>query len=279
MERFGVSTTRACGLIELQRSSFYYRSRGKDTTALRARLRELAEARRRFGYRRLHVMLRREGWKVNHKRTYRLYCEEGLAVRTKKRKKRGSHLRVVPPAPTGPNERWSMDFVADRLYDGRRFRALTVVDTFTRECPIIEADFSLTGKKVAAALEAIALVRGYPKIITVDNGSEFYSKEMDGWAYRRGVQLDFIRPGKPVENGYIESFNGKLRDELLNAELFLDINDARLKLEAWRRDYNGNRPHSALGNLTPSEYADQVRSKTGRTDGDSLNLGSVQSAG
>ena len=168
---------------------------------------------------------------------------------------------------------------ADRLYDGRRFRALTVVDTFTRECPLIEADFSLTGKKVAAALDAIALVRGYPKIITVDNGSEFYSKAMDSWAYRHGVQLQFIRPGKPVENAYIESFNGRLRDELLNSELFMGLHDARQKLEAWRRDYNDNRPHSALGNLTPSEFADQVREKTERTEGDSLNAGTVQSAG
>jgi len=150
-------------------------------------------------------------------------------------------------------------FVHDQLLDGRRFRALTVVDTFTRECPVIAVDTSFTGKKVAATLDALAMHSGYPKIITVENGTEFYSKEMDAWAYRRGVRLDFIRPGKPVETGYIESFNGRLRDELLNGELFLDINDARLKLEAWRRDCNGNRPHSALGNLTPSELADQVR--------------------
>jgi len=260
-ERFRVGRRRACGLTLLQRSSYYYRAHGKDDRPIRARLRELAQVRQRWGYERLHVLLRREGWKVNKKRTYRIYCEEGLSVRTKVRKKRGSHLRVVPAAATMANERWAMDFVHDQLMNGTRFRALTVVDTFTRECPVISADTSFGGKKVAAALDALATERGYPKIITVDNGSEFYSKEMDAWAYRRGVRLDFIRPGKPVENGFIESFNGRLRDELLNAELFLDIGDARMKLEAWRRDYNGNRPHSALSGMTPTEFAERMGQK------------------
>lgn len=227
------------------------------------RLRELAEVRRRFGYRRLHVLLRREGWAVNAKRVYRLYKLEGLAVRTRKRKKRASHLRVMPIAPVAPNERWSMDFVQDSLIDGRRFRVLTVVDVFTRECLAAHADSSLSGHKVAEVLDRIGLERGSPKQITVDNGTEFYSKAMDAWAYRQGVKLDFIRPGKPMENGYIESFNGRLRDELLNAELFSDLLDARQKLEAWRRDYNEHRPHSSIGNLTPIEFATSVRTSKG----------------
>jgi putative transposase len=259
---FHISRQRACRLIRLGRSTYYWRSKARDQTPLRTRLRELAEARPRFGYPRLHVMLRREGWKVNIKRVYRLYRLEGLNVRYKKRKKRASHLRVVPPPPTAPNERWSMDFMRDTFDDGRPFRILTVVDNFTRECPLLAADTSLTGKCVAELLDGIAAERGYPKTITVDNGTEFYSKAMDSWAYRRGVQLQFIRPGKPVENAFIESFNGRLRDELLNGELFMGLLDARQKLEAWRRDYNENRPHSSIGDLTPVEFANQVRTET-----------------
>lgn len=254
-ERFRVGRRRACRLVLLQYSTFHYRAHRPDDTPLRSRLRELAQARQRWGYLRLHILLRREGWLVNKKRIHRIYREEGLSVRIKARKKRGSHLRVVPAAPTAANQRWAMDFVQDQLMSGGRFRALTVVDTFTRQCPVIAVDSTFSGKKVAAALDGLAVTRGYPKTITVDNGSEFYSKEMDAWAYRRGVRLDFIRPGKPVENGFIESFNGRLRDELLNAELFLDINDARRKIEAWRRDYNGNRPHTALCDMTPDEFA------------------------
>jgi putative transposase len=258
-----VSKQRACRLILLGRSTYYWRSKAKDQTPLRARLRELAEARPRFGYPRLHVLLRREGWKVNIKRIYRLYKLEGLGVRTKKRKKRGSHLRVVPHAPTKPNERWSMDFVQDSLMDGRKFRALTVVDVHTRECLAVHADSSLSGRKVAVILDTVAVARGYPQEITVDNGTEFFSKAMDAWAYNRRVKLDFIRPGRPMDNGYIESFNGRLRDECLNAELFSDLLDAREKLDAWRRDYNENRPHSSIGNLTPVEFANAVRTKAG----------------
>jgi putative transposase len=203
------------------------KSTAKDQTRLRTRLRELAAARPRFGYPRLHILLRREGWHVNIKRVYRLYKLEGLEVRTKKHRKRARHLRVVPPVPTAPNERWSMDFMRDTFDDGRPFRILTVVDTFTRECPLLAADASLTGKRVAELLDGIAAERGYPKTITVDNGTEFYSKAMDSWAYHRKVQLQFIRPGKPVENAFIESFNGRLRDELLNGELFMNLLNAR----------------------------------------------------
>jgi putative transposase len=193
----GVSERRACEVVKLARSTMRYAAHGRDNTALLMRLRELAEARPRFGHMRLHLLLRREGWKANKKRTYRLYREEGLSVRTKKRRKRASHLRVVPALPAAPNERWSMDFVADSLDSGKRFRALTVVDVFTRECLAIEADFGLNGRKVSRALDAVAATRGYPKMITVDNGTEFYSKEMDSWAWLHGVKLDFIRPGKP----------------------------------------------------------------------------------
>ena len=177
-------------------------------------------------------MLRREGWQVNHKRIYRLYCEEGLAVRTKKRRRRPSHLGLILPSAEGPNERWSMDFVVDRMENGRQFRVLTVVDHLSRECPLLEAGASMTGKSVAKALERLSFHHPLPKVITVDNGSEFFSKAMDSWAYRRGVQLEFIRPGKPVENAFIESFNGRLRHECLNANLFFSIEDARRKLEA-----------------------------------------------
>lgn len=251
----------ACEVVGMHLSTYRYVAHRPDDTPLRMRLRELAQARPRFGHPRLFLLLRREGWKVNHKRTYRIYREEGLSVRTKKRRKRASHLRVVPDLPSAPNERWSMDFVVDRLDDGRRFRALTVVDVFTRECLAIEADFGLTGRKVAEVLDRLVLERGAPKIITVDNGSEFYSKEMDSWAYRQGVRLDFIRPGKPVENAFIESFNGRLRDECLNAEIFVTLPAARLRLHEWKRDYNECRPHSSLGGLPPSEYAAKWRSE------------------
>jgi putative transposase len=187
---------------------------------LRQRIRDLAEARRRFGYRRIWVLLRREGWSVNLKRVYRLYTEEGLSVRTKKRRKRPSHLRLVLSPAEAPNERWSMDFVTDRMENGRYFRILTVVDHVSRECPLLEAGVSMTGQGVARALERLSLSRALPQVIQVDNGSEFYSKAMDTWAYRRGVQLEFISPGRPVENAFIESFNGRLRDECLNDELF-----------------------------------------------------------
>jgi len=275
---YSVSLRRALRLIGLLHSTFYYRSRGRDETALRMRMRELACARPRFGYRRLHVLLRREGWHVNHKRTYRMYVEEELAVRTKKRKKRASHLRVLPVQPTAPNERWSMDFVMDTLDDGRRFRALTVVDVFTRECLALEASISFPGRKVAHVLEHLAQSHGMAKTITVDNGSEFFSKEMDAWAYRRGVRLDFNRPGKPVENAFIESFNGRLRDECLNGEIFFNVEDAQAKLLKWKTDYNRDRPHSSLGGLSPSEFAANWSSERPRK-GQFPKLDSVQSEG
>ncbi len=259
---------RACELAQINRSTAYYRSCKKDRAELRIRLRDLAGVRVRYGYRRLHVLLRREGWKANHKLIWRLYKEEGLEVRMKKRKKRVSALRVVLPAPTGPREHWSMDFVSDALFDGRRFRALTLVDHFTRESPAIEVGTSITGKRVVAVLEQLAKTHGLPKIITTDNGTEFTSRAIDEWAHRNGVKLGFIRPGKPVENAYIESFNGRLREECLDQHWFSSLEDAKIKIEAWRNEYNEIRPHSSLDDETPQVFAGNWhQSRTAETAG------------
>jgi putative transposase len=229
----------------------------------------LAGSRVRYGYRRLTVLLKREGWKVNAKRIYRLYSEEGLMVRTQKRKQRAQRQRIAQGLATRRNQRWSMDFVAQRLADGRWIRVLTVVDQFTRECLTLFADTSLNGEKVAEQLDRVIIQRDSPQSITVDNGTEFASKAMDHWAYKNGVHLDFIRPGRPVENGYIESFNGKLRDECLNVEVFFTLADARQKLDGWRNDYNHSRPHSALADRTPAEFAAAC---SGGNDADRVRL-------
>jgi putative transposase len=218
------------------------------------RLRELAANRVRFGYRRLTVILRREGWRVNPKRVYRLYTEDGLTVRTKLRKKLARRARVPMPRATRPNMKWSMDFMSAKLLDGRWFRVLTVIDQFTRECLALVADRALNGHRVALALSQVVAERGTPQSITADNGSEFVGRAMDAWSYQYGVQLEFIRPGKPVDNSYIESFNGRLRDECLNVETFFDLNDVRDKLSRWQLDYNQVRPHSALGDRSPEEF-------------------------
>lgn len=216
-------------------------------------------------------MLRREGWVVNGKRVWRLYVEEGLSLRRRRRRRRASVVRVPLAVASRPNERWSMDFVHDSLQNGRAIRILTVVDQFSRESVCVEADFAMSGKKVARALEAISKTRPMPLAITVDNGAEFAGKDLDMWAYWKKVKLDFIRPGKPVENAYIESFNGRLRQECLNQELFESIEDAKKKLEAWREDYNERRPHSSLGNLTPREFV-QLRSEKPTEKLENLNL-------
>ena len=209
----------------------------------------------RYGYKRIYVLLRRERWIVNHKRVYRLYCEEGLNLRAKRPKRRVSaaHRERRPPA-AAVNESRSMDFVTDSLFNGRRFRCLTVVDNYSRECLAIEVGQHIKGEDVVRVMNRIRAEHGAPRSIHVDNGPEFISKELDKWAYLNGVELDFSRPGKPVDNAYIESFNGSFRDECLNVNWFLSIEDARDKIEAWRRDYNEWRPHSSLDNLSPRQY-------------------------
>jgi putative transposase len=219
------------------------------------RMQELALARPRYGYRRLTTLLRREGWPVNHKRVYRLYREEGLLVRAKRRRKHVSRKRRPMPVPVRSNEVWSMDFVSDNLVDGTRIRFLTVIDVWSRESLAVEASTSFSSKLVTEVLERIIRVRGKPDRVMVDNGTEFTSNTFDVWAYGHGIEIVFIRPGRPVENAYIESFNGRLRDELLNTSWFRTLTDARTMAEAWRRDYNHVRPHGSLGDLPPALFA------------------------
>jgi putative transposase len=254
-----VSERRALGVTGWPRSTHRYQSRASDQTPLRMRLRDLALARPRYGYRRLTILLRREGWHVNAKRVYRLYREEGLTVRVKRRKKLASHARVRPPAAARVNDRWSMDFVADSLSNGGKIRVLTVIDSFTRECLALKIARSLPARAVTEVLDSVIAKRGAPRTIQVDNGSEFTSNHFDAWAYLRGIDVDFIRPGKPVDNAHIESFNGRLRDECLNSRWFEGIDDARQALQAWRRDYNEVRPHSSLGDLPPAVFAAQIQ--------------------
>ena len=232
-----------------------YKSRKKPQEALRRRLREVASTHVRYGYRRLTVLLKREGWKVNTKRVYRLYDEENLKVRSTERKKIARRQRVSQPQAVRPNQCWSADFVSDKLADGRNIRILTVIDQFTRECVWLEADRSMNGPKVVAALNRAIAERAAPESITLDNGSEFAGRAMEVWAIETDVQLCFIRPGRPVENGFIESFNGRLRDECLNVEWFPSLDDARRKLAAWRDHYNHSRPHSALDDRAPATFA------------------------
>lgn len=222
---------------------------------MRERLLELAAERPRFGYRRLHILLVREGWGINHKRIQRMYREERLAVRRKRRKRVAQTARQPKVLPDGPNERWSMDFMADSLATGRGFRVLNVVDDYTRECVAIEVDTSLSGERVARVLDRVIERRGKPDSVVMDNGPEFTSRALDAWAYERDIQLDFIRPGRPIENCFVESFNGKFRDECLNQHWFTSLIDARREIETWRRDYNRVRPHSSLGQLPTAVFA------------------------
>ena len=254
---YGVSCRRACRVVLFNRSTFYYCPTKDSQEPLRNQIKEIARTRVRYGYRRIHVLLRRSGWQVNHKRVYRLYKEEGLSLRFKRPKRRISAAhRLARPELTGMNQCWSMDFVADQLFNGRRIRALTIVDNFSRECLAIPVSHSLQGEDVVATMEAIKqFSKRIPRRIQVDNGSEFISKALDKWAYENQVTLDFSRPGKPTDNALIESFNGSFRDECLNAHWFLSLQDAQEKIETWRRDYNEFRPHSSLSNLTPKEFA------------------------
>jgi putative transposase len=250
----GLSERRACGLAGLGRSSYRYRRQGPDESDLLKRLKELASERRRYGYRRLTVWLRREGQGVNPKRIYRLYREEGLSVKRRRRKRIGAAERQPLTVPTGTNQRWSMDFVSDGLGNGRKFRSLNIVDDYSRECVAAEVDTSLPGVRVVRVLERLRERRGLPQVLVTDHGPEFAGQALDVWAYQRGVRLHFIEPGKPVQNAFIESFNGKMRDECLNEHWFGTLAEARQTIEAWRKDYNEVRPHSSLGNRTPQEF-------------------------
>jgi putative transposase len=245
----------------LCRATWQYKPKPEtaENIALRARIRELAAQRRRFGAPRIWRMLRRRGLKVNHKRVHRIYVEERLSLRLKRRKKQAAAVRVPLPVPTGPNQAWSMDFVWDTLRHGKRIKLLTIVDDFTRECVALEVDLGISGKRVSQTLDRLMEMRGKIAGVRSDNGPEFISDALDAWAYEKGVKLDFIRPGKPNENAFIESFNGRLREECLNDNQFLTLAEAQTVIEAWRRDYNEERPHSSLDGLTPREFAERYK--------------------
>lgn len=262
-ETAGISERRACRFTGFARSSQRYQTRRAPDTELRARLHELAARRPRWGYRQLTRLLRRRpGPRVNSKRVQRIYQEEGLQVRRRRRKRRAVVPRTPMPMPTRPNERWSMDFVRDTLGDGRAFRALTIVDDCTRESPAIEVDFSLPGARVVSVLDRLAQARGLPQAIVCDNGPEFTGEALDEWAFQHGVTLAFIDPGKPTQNAFIESFNGTFREECLNENWFVSLADAQHTIEAWRVDYETERPHSKLRDLTPREFALHLTSAT-----------------
>jgi len=252
-----MSERRACKLIGCDRMTVRYRSRRPDDPRLRERLRALAHERRRFGYRRLIIFLRREGFVVNHKRLFRIYREEQLMVRKRRGRKRALGTRAPMPIPALPNDLWALDFVSDQFVCGRRFRILAIYDVCTRECLATVADTSLSGKRVARELDLLIAWRGKPKMIVSDNGTELTSNAILAWADEMKVEWHYIDPGKPTQNAFIESFNGRLRDEFLNETLFTSLAQARLSLEEWRRDYNNVRPHSRIGWLTPAVHAAQ----------------------
>ena len=242
------------------RTVYHWQSR-RDDRAITLRIREIAETRIRYGCPRIHIQLWREGWPVNHKKTHRIYCLEGLNLRKKRPRRHVSAAhRQQRPVLTGVDQCWSMDFVSDNLFNGRRFRALTVVDNFSRECVAIHAGKSLKGEDVVGVMERLRVPgKRLPVRIQTDNGSEFISKSLDKWAYEHGVTMDFSRPGKPTDNPFIESFNGSLRDECLNIYWFLSLEDAQDKLDNWRREYNHERTHSSLNDMTPAELIRSLR--------------------
>ena len=257
---YQVSQRQACRAAQVAVSTQRYESRRDPRTALRMRMRELANTRFSYGYRKIRVLLNREGWQVGKKLVYRLYREEGLGLRSwpKKKHRSASASRREKPRATAPNQIWSIDFVSDQLINGGRFRALTVVDIFTRECLAIEVGQSLKGHDVVRVLQRISQQRSAPEVVFCDNGSEFTGQMMDLWAYRSRVKIDFSRPGKPTDNAYVESFNGTLRAECLDSCCFESLSDAAQQIEAWRRDYNESRPHRALQERTPIEFARDI---------------------
>jgi putative transposase len=259
LRALGTSLRRACRLIGLSTATWRYQRRSDPTNLqLRERLQAHAAERPRFGYRRLHTLVDRDGLHVNHKRVYGVYREAGLQVRRRRRKRLTRGQRVPLPLPSRRGERWSMDFMVDTLADGRGFRTLNIVDDFTRECVAIEVDRSLPGLRVVRVLDRLAETSGLPNTLVMDNGPEFSGRVLDTWASARGVHLRFIRPGKPIENAFVESFNGKFRDECLNEHWFASVAEARALIEAWRVDYNTVRPHSALHGATPEQFANSL---------------------
>ncbi len=256
---FEVSERRACSIVELPRATCRYQSVTVEDPQLRKDLRQLAGEWPRYGYRMLHELLKRKGWAINHKLVYRIYRAEGLTVRRRIRKRIAAARRLHLDTPARPDQRWSMDFVSDALADGRVFRTLNIIDDYSRECVAIEVDTSLGGARVVRVLERLAAQRGLPERIVMDNGPEFTSKALDAWAHGAGVKLHFIRPGKPTENAFVESFNGRFREECLSENWFTNLIDARTKIEIWRRHYNEERPHSSLFGSTPIEYSNRCR--------------------
>lgn len=254
MEAHGLSQRRACRLVGACRGTVRFKSLNKtDEEELRVKIQKIAHERRRFGYRRIHLLLKREGMQINHKKVFRLYRELNLKVRRRGARKRALGIRLEQIKVAAPNQRWSLDFVQDTLQCGRKIRMLTVIDDYTRECLEIAVDRSLGGERVRKILGRLIEFRGKPKAIRSDNGTEFTSNAILQWALEQGIDWQYIQPGKPMQNGHIESFNGKLRDECLNENLFFDLEQARAVIERWRGDYNHNRPHSAIGGLTPIE--------------------------
>lgn len=244
-----------CRLLALDRNTLRYGSRRQDDAILRTRIREIAESKRRYGCPRIYVRLRREGWRVNHKKVERIYYrDEGLSLRRRRRKKLAAVPRLALSRPTQPGRCYALDFVHDRLVTGRRYKCLTMTDPCSKEVPVIEVDVSIGGARVCRILDRLFLTRPLPETLILDNGPEFAGSALDAWAAQRGVHLHFIQPGKPVQNAFIESFNGKFRDECLNEHWFLTLQEAQLVIEAWRREYNEERTHSTIGDVTPQEF-------------------------
>ena len=256
-EHLKISERKACELVEASRSTVRYRSLAKENKGLRERMIQVSLKYKSFGYRRIAEVLKREGWLVNHKRVYRLYAQESLKLRKRQRKRFTNRYREPLEKCSRPNERWAMDFMSDGLASGKKIRMLNIVDIFSRECPAILIGSSLPTYRVIETLEGLSFTRGLPRSITLDNGPEYTSKAIQKWAKEKGIELNYIPPGKPTKNGYIESFNGKIRQECLDQNLFLDLVEAQEIIEAWRVEYNEERPHSSLGYLTPAEFARQ----------------------
>lgn len=251
---------RAYKLVGLRSSTYYYKkTSSRDDDKLKQKITEVAQARVRWGCPRIYEIVRREGFKDNYKRVERLYAQMGLSIRKRPKKKLRGHLRLILPEPQRPNHIWSMDFVSETLFDHRRFRTFNIVDDFTRESIVMYSDRSIKSEKLVNIFNKLKVSRGLPQMIVCDNGPEFISQNLDIWAYQNNVQLKFIQPGKPVQNAYIESFNGKFRDECLNQHWFLNLEEAKYEIEKWRKDYNENRPHSSLKMKTPNEFAREYR--------------------